>query len=500
MLRSEFAAMNRKRSEAEEPLFANPRNAAAGSLRQLDSRVTATRPLSFFAYSIGRVEGLEGEPFTGQNEVLKTLGGWGFQVADRWLTAATLNEVELFYQGLLGEREEIPYEADGLVVKVESFDLQRELGQVSRSPRWAIAWKFPAQQATTTIEDIVISVGRTGALTPTAVLEPVEVGGVIVSRATLHNREEIQRKDVRIGDTVIIQRAGDVIPAVVKVVNEKRRSGTRRFLFPDSCPECGSDAVQPEGEVVTRCVNLSCPAQIKERLFHWGSRNAMDVDGLGEKLVEQLVDRRIVTDPAGLYELNADDFAPLDRMADKSANNLVEALEKTKRASLDRFLAALGIRQVGTVVARVLAREFESLEMIMEADREALEEIHDIGPEVASQVIAFFSRAENRRLIDRLYACGLSPQWPPEGESAGASTGVDLSGLIFVFTGELVELTRDEAKRLVESLGGRATSSVSSRTDYVIAGPGAGSKRAKAEQFGVEILDETAFLAMIGRG
>ncbi len=498
MLRSEFAAMNRRRSEAGEPLFANPRNASAGSLRQLDSRVTATRPLSFFAYGVGRVEGLEGDPFTRQSEVLETLAGWGFQVADRWQLAADLNEVEQFYHGLLGGREDIPYEADGLVVKVESLDLQIELGQVSRSPRWAIAWKFPAQQATTVVEDIEISVGRTGALTPTAVLEPVEVGGVIVSRATLHNREEIQRKDVRIGDTVIIQRAGDVIPAVVKVVTGKRRSGARKFVFPDVCPECGADAVQPEGEVVVRCVNLSCPAQIKERLFHWGSRDAMDVDGLGEKLVEQLVDRGIVTDPAGLYELIADDLSPLDRMAEKSANNLVDALAQTKTANLDRFLTALGIRQVGTVVARVLARTFGSLARIMEADRETLEEIHDIGPEVASQVIAFFSMTENRRLIDRLLASGLSPQWPPEGELAGVSAGVDLSGLIFVFTGELVELTRGEAKRLVESLGGRATSSVSSRTDYVVAGPGAGSKRAKAEELGVEILDETAFLAMIG--
>lgn len=500
MLRSEFAAMNRRRSEAGESLFANPRNASAGSLRQLDSQVTASRPLSFFAYGIGRVEGLEGDPFARQSEVLETLAGWGFQVADRWSLAATLNEVDLFYQRLIAERAEVSYEVDGMVVKVEEFELQARLGQVSRSPRWAIAWKFPAQQVTTVVNDIEISVGRTGALTPTAVLEPVEVGGVIVSRATLHNREELQRKDVRIGDTVVIQRAGDVIPGVVKVVIEKRKSGTRKFVFPTSCPICGSDVVQPEGEVVVRCVNLSCPAQIKERLFHWGSRDAMDVDGLGDKLVEQLVDRGMVTDPADLYELTAEDLSLLDRMAEKSARNLVDALTRTKTVSLDRFLTALGIRQVGTHVARVLARAYGSLEKIMKADRETLEEIHDIGPEVASQVTAFFSRTENRRLIERLLASGLSPQWPPEGEQAGVPAGIDLSGLVFVFTGELQELTRDEAKRLVESLGGRATSTVSGKTDYVVAGPGAGSKRTKAEELGVEILEEAAFLVMIGRG
>ncbi len=500
MLRSEFAAMNRRRNEAGESLFANPRNASAGSLRQLDSRVTASRPLSFFAYGIGRVEGLEGDPFARQSEVLETLAGWGFQVADRWRLAATLNEVDLFYQRLIAERAEVPYEVDGMVVKVEEFEIQQRLGQVSRSPRWAIAWKFPAQQVTTVVMDIEISVGRTGALTPTVELDPVKVGGVIVSRATLHNREELQRKDVRIGDTVVIQRAGDVIPGVVKVVIEKRKSGTRKFVFPTSCPVCGSDVVQPEGEVVVRCVNLSCPAQIKERLFHWGSRDAMDVDGLGDKLVEQLVDRGLVTDPADLYELTAGDLSLLDRMAEKSARNLVDALARTKTASLDRFLAALGIRQVGTHVARVLARAFGSIEKIMKADRETLEEIHDIGPEVASQVTAFFSRTENRRLIERLFASGLAPQWPPEGEPAGVSGSVDLSGLVFVFTGELQKLTRDEAKRLVESLGGRATSTVSGKTDYVVAGPGAGSKRTRAEELGVEILEEAAFLVMIGRG
>ncbi len=499
MLRSEFDEMNRRRSEAEEPLFANPRNAAAGALRQLDSRITATRPLTFMAYGIGRIEGLEGEPLLRQSEVLEALGGWGFRIADRYLRADSLRNVEEFYLGLLDDRESIPYEADGLVVKVEEFELQQRLGQVSRSPRWAIAWKFPALQATTIIEDIVISVGRTGALTPTAVLEPVEVGGVTVGRATLHNREEIERKDVRIGDTVIIQRAGDVIPAGVKVVAEKRMKGTRQFRFPGTCPECGSDVIQPEDEVVTRCLNLSCPAQIRERLFHWGSRDAMDVDGLGEKIVEQLVDRGMVTDPAGLYELKAEDLSLLDRMGEISARNLVEALERTRLAPLDRFLAALGIRQVGTHVARVLAREFCDLGKIMAADRETLEEIHDIGPEVASQVTAFFSRAENRDLIKRLLSNGVAPQWPPEGEAAAAVEGIDLSGLVFVFTGELEVLTREDAKRLVEALGGRATSSVSGKTDYVVAGRGAGSKRARAEEFGIEIIDEAAFLKMIGR-
>ncbi len=498
MLRAEFAAMNRRRLEAGESLFANPRNAAAGSLRQLDSRITAARPLVFYAYGIGRIEGLAGEPLATHAEVLEALSGWGFRIADRLCSARTLDEVARFWSDLVADREEIAYETDGLVLKVNDLTFQETLGQVSRSPRWAVAWKFPARQETTVVRDIEISVGRTGALTPTAVLEPVEVGGVTVSRATLHNRSELERKDVRIGDTVLIQRAGEVIPEVVQVILEKRPPGARSFRFPGRCPVCGSEVVQPEGEIVIRCLNLACPAQIKERIFHWGSREAMDIDGLGEKLVNQLVERGLVRDPADLYELEPEQLAGLERMAEKSAANLVAALAETRTAPLDRFLTALGIRHVGTHVARVLAREFSSLAAVMAADSERLEAVNEIGPEVAAQLTAFFSRPENRRLIERLLAHGVRPSWPAQGEET-SGVEIDLGGKVFVFTGELTTMSRDEAKRIVTGLGGRATGSVSAKTDYVVAGPGAGSKLGKARELGVAVLDEAAFLKLVGR-
>ncbi len=497
MLRTDFEQLNRRRRDAGEAEFANPRNAAAGSLRQLDPRITAGRPLLFYAYGVGRVEALAGSGFVRHSEVLQALAGWGFRTPDRFLVANRLEEVQAFYEELVEERDATPYEADGVVIKVDELELQTALGEVSRSPRWAVAYKFPAQQATTVVESITISVGRTGVLTPTVDLTPVEVGGVTVSSSTMHNEPELHRKDVREGDTVLVQRAGGVIPEVVKVARERKpRKG--RFKFPASCPVCGSEVVRTEGEVAIRCVNLSCPAQVKERLFHWGSRDAIDVDGLGEKLVEQLVEQGLVKDPADLYELTGPQLAGLERMAEKSAQNLVAALERSKRASLDRFLTALGIRHVGIHVARVLAREFGGLKPLMDAEQESLEEVHEIGPEVASQVVAFFSRAENRKLIERLLASGLSPRWPPEGAPRRAAA-VDLSGTTFVFTGELARLTRDEAKLLVESLGGRATGSVSSKTDYVVAGQVAGSKLEKARQLGVEILDEAGFLQLVGQ-
>jgi len=498
MLRTAFEALNRRRLEAGEKVFANPRNAAAGSLRQLDSRLTASRPLIFFAYGAGRIEGLAGEPLQTHAEVLQTLAGWGFRIAGKYVVDSTLSAVAAFWNELVEGREELAFEADGLVIKVNSLADQERLGQVSRSPRWAVAWKFPARQETTVVLDIEISVGRTGALTPTAVLEPVAVGGVTVSRATLHNRSELERKDVRPGDTVLIQRAGEVIPEVVRVITEKRPPGTKKFRFPRRCPVCSSEAVQPEGEVVIRCMNLACPAQIKERIFHWGSRDALDIDGLGEKLINQLVDAELVNDPADLYDLEPEQLAGLERMGELSAANLIAALDRSRTAPLDRFLTALGIRHVGTHVARVLAREFGSLEAVMEAGAEELEAVHAIGPEVAAQLTAFFSRAENRHLIERLLSAGMHPEWPPEGEEA-VPVGVDLSGTVFVFTGELEAFSRTEAGRIVESMGGRATSSVSGKTDYVVAGPGAGSKLEKARELGVEVLDEAAFLKLIGR-
>ncbi|MFO7769322.1 MAG: NAD-dependent DNA ligase LigA [bacterium] len=497
MLREDFRGLNRRRQEQGERPFANPRNAAAGSLRQLDPAVTARRPLTFFAYGVGRAEG-EGAPsFGSHSDILEALGGWGFQIADRWTRAETLTGVADFYQELLERREESTYEADGIVIKVDDLALQEELGQVSRSPRWALAYKFPARQATTVVEEIIISVGRTGALTPTAVLQPVEVGGVTVSRATLHNREELHRKDVRVGDTVLVQRAGEVIPEVVKVIEEKRPEGAEPFTFPARCPACGSRVVKPVGEVVIRCVNFACPAQIKERLLHWGGRDALDIDGLGEKIVEQLVEKDLVDDPADLYGLDLRTLAGLDRMAEKSAANLMEALEDSKEKGLDRFLVALGIRHVGSHVARVLARSFGSLQAIQEADREGLEAVDEVGPEVASQVTAFFSRKENQELLERLADHGVRPQWPPEGGET-PETDADLSGKTFVFTGEMERFSREEAKRVVEELGGRATGSVSGKTDYLVAGRGAGSKLEKAGDLGVEVLDEEGFLDLLG--
>lgn len=504
MLRKDFEELNRRRSEAGESVFANPRNSAAGSLRQLDPRITAGRPLLFYAHGVGRLEGLA-EPPDRHSAVLAALREWGFTVADRWVVSPRLEEIQGFYEEMLAAREESAYEADGVVIKVDRLALQERLGQVSRSPRWAIAYKFPPRQATTVVREIVLSVGRTGAVTPTAVLEPVEVGGVTVGRATLHNEQELHRKDVRVGDTVLVQRAGEVIPEVVKVIKKKRPPGAKVFHYPKECPVCGADIVRPEGEVVARCVNLACPAQVKERLYHWGSRDALDVDGLGVKLVDQLVDGGLVKEPADLYELDLPTLAALERMGEKSAANLIEALERSKHAGLDRFLVALGIRHVGTHVARVLAREFGSLQALMAADTARLESVHEIGPEVASQVAAFFERAENRDLIRRLLDHGVAPEWPPEGAAeAGGVTAApgrghaDLSGRTFVFTGELKSLTRDEARRLVESLGGRAAGSVSGKTDYVVAGPGAGGKLQKARDLGVPILDEEGFRQMAG--
>jgi DNA ligase (NAD+) len=504
MLRRDFQELNRRRASAGESVFANPRNSAAGSLRQLDPKVTADRPLLFYAYGVGRLEGLKSVPRR-HSEILKTMRSWGFTVADRWLVSPHLEKIQRFYEETVAAREKTGYEADGLVLKVDDLGQQEQLGQVSRSPRWAVAYKFPAQQATTRVREIILSVGRTGAITPTADLEPVEVGGVTVSRATLHNEQELHRKDVRVGDTVLVQRAGEVIPEVVKVIKEKRPSSARIFHYPSICPVCGSDIVRPEGEVVARCVNFTCPAQVKERLYHWGSRDALDVDGLGEKLVNQLVERGLVNDPADFYDLDVAVLADLERMGEKSATNLVEALERSKHAGLARFLVALGIRHVGTHVARVLARELGSLKALMAADPGSLEAIHEIGPEVAVQVVAFFGRTENRKLMKRLLDHGLEPRWPPIGAGGDAdltltsAEGIaDLTGKTFVFTGELEHLTRIEAQRLVESLGGRATGSISRRTDYVVAGSGAGSKLQKAQELDVEVLDEDGFRNLIG--
>jgi DNA ligase (NAD+) len=486
-----FRRLNADRAERGEPLFANPRNAAAGSLRQLDSRITARRPLEVLCHGAGTVTGTA---FATHSELLAGLQAWGFKVSALNRRCADLDEALARYRELAAMREELPYEIDGMVLKVDDVALQERLGQVSRSPRWAIAYKFKAQQAITRVLDIVPSVGRLGTVTPIAVLEPVPVGGVTVRNASLHNMDEIERKDVRKGDTILLERAGDVIPYVVRVLAEKRgKKRPRKFKMPATCPVpgCGGKVVREEGEVAYRCINAACPAQLKSRLRHFASRNALDVDGLGEKLVDQLVETGVVRDYADLYALDAATLAGLERMAEKSAGNLVAQLERGKRPALERFLYALGIRHVGEHLARILAERFRDVHAIMDASEEDLLAVHGIGPEVAASVRAFFAEPHNRRLVERLLAAGVRPEAP------AAPTG-RLAGKTLVLTGALESLTRGEAERRIVAAGGRVGSSVGKQTDYVVVGADPGSKLAKAKKLGTTILDETGFLALVG--
>ena len=484
-----FRKLNAEREEAGEPPFANPRNAAAGSLRQLDSRITAKRPLAIFCYAPGELEGLA---FSSQSEFLDTIPRVGIPANQRAERVMGVGGILDFYRRISDERENLPYEIDGVVIKVDSFALQRELGEKSRSPRWAIAWKFPPRQATTLVEDIAPQVGRTGVITPTAHLRPVEVSGVTVSRATLHNWEEMERKDIRIGDTVVIERAGDVIPAVVKVLTEKR-TGTERILpIPESCPECGSEVVKIPDEVAVRCLGLSCPAQIRESIIHFASRHAMDIDGMGDKYIEQLLRLGLVKNVADLYYLKKDDFMQFERMGDKLADNLLNAIEASKRRELARFIFALGIRHVGEHTAKLLANAFGSIENLEKATEEELLSIREIGPQVARSIVTFFHNRANIEVVQRLFAAGVAPTVEEK------KIGGRFTGKTFVFTGTLTRFTRDEAKRLVESEGGHAAGSVSKKTDYVIAGAEAGSKLDKARQLGVSVLSEVEFLEMMG--
>ncbi len=484
----DFEALNRQRTAAGEPAFANPRNAAAGSLRQLDSRITAGRPLRAYMYTLGLpVEGL-----ASQAELLAWLSQLGFLVNPLSRSCRGPQQVLTAYRALLDRRHRLDYEVDGLVVKVDDFDRQRALGQIARSPRWAIAYKFPALQETTRVEDIAVQVGRTGALTPVAVLQPVSIGGVWVSRASLHNQDEIERKDVRVGDTVVVQRAGDVIPEVVAVVGERRPPDARPFRLPERCPVCGTRAVRPPEEAATRCPNASCPAQLKQRLRHFASRGAMDIDGLGAKLIDQLVDRGLVADAADLYQLGAEQLAGLERMAAKSAANLVAALQRSRSRPLPRLLFALGIRHVGEHVAVLLARRFGSLAALQRARREALEQIDGIGPEVAASAAAFFAEPRNQKLLERLRAAGVAPAEQPAEQPAEDDAG-PLAGQRVVLTGKLDTMDRRQAERAIERLGGRVTSAVSARTDLVLAGPKAGSKLDRARALGVAVIDEAEF-------
>ena len=492
-----FQRLNAERAEAGEPLFANPRNAAAGSLRQLDSRITARRPLDVFCHGVGVIVPAAGDgrptPST-HFEFLRTLARWGLKVNPLNRLCAGVDEALAHYRELAETREQLAYEIDGVVLKVDDWALQACLGQVSRSPRWAVAYKFKAQQATTVVEDIVPSVGRLGTVTPIAVLRPVAVGGVTVRNASLHNMDEIERKDIRVGDTILLERAGDVIPYVVRVV-EPRAGRRPKFRMPTTCPVpgCGGHVVREEGEVAYRCINAACPAQLKSRIRHFASRNALDIDGLGEKLVDQLVATGLVRDFADLYRLDAAQLAELERMAEKSAANIVAQLEGSKRPPLERFLYALGIRHVGDHLARVLAEEFRDVGRLMAVSEEDLLAVHGIGPEVAAAVHSFFAEPANRKVVQHLLDAGVTPHAP------AIVTG-PLAGRSFVLTGSLDSLTRGEAERRIVAAGGKVASGVSKQTGYVVAGDDPGSKLAKARKLGTPILDEAAFLRFLEDG
>ncbi|OGB35496.1 MAG: DNA ligase (NAD(+)) LigA [Burkholderiales bacterium RIFCSPLOWO2_12_FULL_61_40] len=505
MRRDDFEALNERQrqriaqGEKGEKTFVNPRNAAAGAVRQLDPAIAAQRPLSFFAYGVGEVS--NGKPgdsrFATHMELLQTLKKWGFPVVAQVDTAQGAPELIAYHQRIGAMRDQLPFDIDGVVYKVNSIALQQRLGFVSREPRWAVAHKYPAQEQMTTVLGIDVQVGRTGKLTPVAKLAPVFVGGVTVTNATLHNEDEARRKDVRVGDTVVVRRAGDVIPEVVSVVlpADKLEAGRGPlFTMPRLCPVCGSAAVREEGEADYRCTGgLFCSAQRKQAILHFAQRRAVEVEGLGDKLVEQLVDAGIIHTLSDLYRLGLTALAGLDRMADKSAQNIVQALEKSKLTTLPRFLFGLGIRHVGESTAKALAKHFGQLNAIMDASADALQQVNDVGPVVAQSIHTFFQQPHNREVVEQLRACGV--HWP-EGDPA-TDGPKPLAGKTFVITGTLPTLGRDAAKDLIEAAGGKVSGSVSKKTSYVVAGAEAGSKLDKAQELGVPVLDESALLEMI---
>jgi DNA ligase (NAD+) len=492
MLKQDFERLNQAQEARGDKRFANPRNAAAGSLRQLDPNITANRPLTFFAYGLGAVDGMPVPPT--HSAVMDLLATFRLPVARERSTVSGLQGLLDYYNAIGTKRQSLPYDIDGVVYKVNHLRQQEELGFVSRAPRWAIAHKFPAQEALTEVLDITVQVGRTGAITPVARLKPVFVGGVTVTNATLHNEDEVRRKDVHIGDTVSVRRAGDVIPEVVNVVAERRPSDARAFVMPSACPICGSHIVRLQDEAVARCSGgLFCPAQRKQAILHFASRRAMDVEGLGDKLVDQLVDNSLVHTLSDIYRLDMTTLSGLERMAEKSAQNILDALEKSKSTTLARFIYALGIRNVGEATAKDLARHFGNLQHLQSADIEQLLEVSDVGPIVAESIRDFFSEQHNREVIAQLIDAGVHWQ---DTEGRGTTTG-HLSGKTLVLTGTLPTMSRDKAKELIEAAGGKVSGSVSKKTDYVVAGAEAGSKLDKAQELGVPILDEAGLLALL---
>ncbi len=495
MPRAGFDALNKRQRDHDEKPFANPRNAAAGSLRQLDPEITATRPLAIYCYGVGEVD--EQRLPSSHYAILARLKEWGLRVSPETEEVRGVAGCLAYYRKIGEKRDALPYEIDGVVFKVNSLKQQQALGFVSRAPRWAIAYKFPAQEEMTRLIDIDIQVGRTGALTPVARLEPVFVGGVTVTNATLHNEDEVRRKDVRSGDMVVVRRAGDVIPEVVSVVLALRPEGARAFVMPTDCPVCGSEVRRVEGEAVSRCSGgLYCSAQRKEAIKHFASRRAMDIEGLGDKLVEQLVDLGWLNSVADLYDRNAlphEKLAGMERMGDKSADNLIAAIDKSKQTTLARFLFSLGIREVGQATAESLANHFGQLSAIMDADEEALLAVADVGPVVVANLRAFFHEPHNREVIESLQRLGV--QWPDV--AAKRDQPQPLAGQIFVLTGSMESMTRDEAKGKLQALGAKVTGSVSKKTSYLVVGADPGSKRDKAEKLGVPILDEAALESLL---
>jgi DNA ligase (NAD+) len=492
MSRKDFNRYNDRQRVQGLATLVNPRNGAAGSIRQLDPALAARRPLSFFAYGLGDVQGWN-VPAT-HSAILDALLQFGVPVCDERVVVRGAAALADFHRRIAAKRDVLPFDIDGVVYKVNSLALQAELGFVSREPRWAVAHKFPAEEQLTVVRDIEVQVGRTGKLTPVAKLEPVFVGGTTVSNATLHNEDEIRRKDVHIGDTVIVRRAGDVIPEVVGVLPERRPAHAKAFVMPTTCPVCGSKVVREEGEADARCTGgLFCAAQRKQAILHFAGRRAMDIEGLGDKLVEQLIDENIIHSLPDLYRLDVATLAALERMAEKSAQNIVDALEQSKHTTLNRFLFALGIRHVGESTAKDLARYFGKLDAIMQADAEHLLAVPDVGPVVAQSIVDFFSEAHNREVVQQLRALGV--HWE---EHEGTSTQtLPLTGKTFVLTGTLASLSRDEAKSRLEALGAKVAGSVSKKTGYVVAGAEAGSKLDKAQELGVTVLDEQQFLALL---